>query len=194
MTEATPRRITWRRLDHPALETAILEHEPNDDAWILLGNVSGTLPDDRRYDLRYHVRCDAGWVTRDALVEGMLGRDEVYVTIERDSDDEWRRDGALVQEVVGCVDVDLGFSPITNTLPIRRLDLAVGASATVRAAWLRFPELELEVLEQVYRRVSKDQYAYESGGGRFRADLTVDASGLVRRYGEYWVAQDEAPE
>jgi hypothetical protein len=38
----------------------------------------------------------------------------------------------------GCLDIDLGFSPSTNLLPIRRLTLAVGEAATVRAAWLPF--------------------------------------------------------
>jgi len=189
MNEGLSHSITWRRLDHPATEVATLEWQPGDDSWIVLGRVHGTLDGARRYDLRYHVRCDASWATRDALVEGELGGDDVYITIERESNDEWRRDGAPVANLAACTDVDLGFSPITNTLPIRRLGLGVGEQATVRAAWLRFPELRLEVLEQVYRRVSHDHYVYESGGGRFRADLTVDASGLVRRYGEYWVAE-----
>jgi hypothetical protein len=86
------------------------------------------------------------------------------------------------------VDVDLGFTPSTNLLPIRRLSLAVGAEASIRAAWLRFPGLELEPLEQVYRRESEHRYRYESGGGRFAAELEVDEFGLVARYGDYWVA------
>ena len=91
-------------------------------------------------------------------------------------------------QVRGCIDVDLGFSPVTNTLPIRRLALPVGGEAAVRAAWLRFPELEFVPLEQVYRRLAAERYLYESAGGRFRAELEVDAWGLVTRYGDYWLA------
>ena len=66
--------------------------------------------------------------------------------------------------VAGCVDLDLNFSPSTNLLPIRRLNLSVGQEAAVRAAWLRFPSFILEPLEQLYRRVDATTYRYESAG------------------------------
>lgn len=73
----------------------------------------------------------------------------------------------------------LNFSPSTNLLPIRRLNLAIGQGAAVRAAWLRFPSFTLEPLEQVYRRIDPTTYRYESAGGRFVAELQVNDSGLV---------------
>jgi hypothetical protein len=93
--------------------------------------------------------------------------------------------GTECAAVAGCVDVDLNFSPSTNTLPIRRLQLAVGQTAGVRAAWLRFPSFELEPLEQTYARIAQEVYRYESSGGSFVADVTVDAQGLVIDYGEW---------
>ena len=65
----------------------------------------------------------------------------------------WRLDGRQRPEVAGCIDLDLNFSPSTNLLPIRRLELPVGGEARIRAAWLRFPAFSLEPLEQVYRRL-----------------------------------------
>ena len=73
--------------------------------------------------------------------------------------------------------------------PIRRLNLDVGASADVRAAWVRFPELTVEVLEQRYTRLSKDLYRYESDGGNFCRDLTVHSSGFVVKYPDLWDAE-----
>ena len=90
--------------------------------------------------------------------------------------------GAVVPAVEGAIDFDLNFSPSTNLLPIRRLTLAVGQEGVVRAVWLRFPGFELEPLEQVYRRLSESTYRYESAGGRFVAELSVDALGFVARY------------
>jgi hypothetical protein len=101
----------------------------------------------------------------------------------------WTRDGIEQPQVAGAVDVDLGFSPSTNTLPIRRLTLPVGFAAPVRAAWLRFPELQLEALDQVYTRQAERQYIYQSSGGRFRAILEVDDVGFMTRYGDYWIAE-----
>ena len=40
-------------------------------------------------------------------------------------------------EYSDCVDVDLSFTPATNTLPIRRLGLDIGEEAEIHVAWLR---------------------------------------------------------
>ena len=53
-------------------------------------------------------------------------------------------DGAVTRGLKGCTDVDLECSPATNTLPIRRLRLAVEAREQVQAAWIRFPGLTVE--------------------------------------------------
>ena len=90
--------------------------------------------------------------------------------------------------MAGCFDIDLAFSPSTNTLPIRRLSLATGASASVRAAWLTSPDFALQSLDQVYHRVDPATYRYKSGGGAFRALLRVNPAGLVVSYPELWEA------
>jgi hypothetical protein len=98
----------------------------------------------------------------------------------------WQLDGRACDALEGCADVDLAFTPSTNMLPIRRLTLTPGESAVVRAAWLTFPELALEPLDQVYRRTGEKTYRYETDGGAFAADLEVDADGFVRRYAQVW--------
>jgi len=82
--------------------------------------------------------------------------------------------------------LDLNFSPATNLLPIRRLELAVGQEGEVRAAWLRFPGLKLEPLEQRYKRIDQNTYRYESGGGEFVAQLSVNEDGFVAKYPNFW--------
>jgi hypothetical protein len=88
--------------------------------------------------------------------------------------------------VAGCIDLDLNFSPSTNLLPIRRLDLAIGQEAEVQAAWLRFPSFTLERLEQLYRRIDVATYRYESAGGKFVTELQVNAAGFVTHYPNAW--------
>jgi len=98
----------------------------------------------------------------------------------------WLLDGREVPALAGCLDVDLAVTPSTNVLPIVRLGLAVGASAEVAAAWVRFPDLDVEVLPQRYTRLAAGRYLYESRGGAFRAELEVDDLGLPVRYLPFW--------
>jgi hypothetical protein len=96
----------------------------------------------------------------------------------------WIHNGTELPQFDDCIDIDLNFSPSTNTLPIRRLRLAVGASARVRAAWLRFPDFTLHVAEQSYRRIATDRYEYQNG--KFRSEISINSKGLVRDYPPVW--------
>lgn len=114
-------------------------------------------------------------------------QDSPYVvSLVVDGAGHWSRDGEQLQAFDNCVDVDLEWSPSTNTLPIRRLGLALGESRAVTAAWVRFPSLEVQHLEQSYERVDERRYRYRCG--RFTADLAVDDDGMVRQYGVNWMA------
>jgi hypothetical protein len=117
-----------------------------------------------------------------AKVSGFVGNRAIDVGVAVDPGGHWRLNGTPQPQVDGCTDLDLNFSPSTNLLPIRRLNLPVGEEAAIRAAWLRFPSFALEPLEQRYRRLSERVYLYESAGGSFSADLEVDESGFVTLY------------
>jgi uncharacterized protein len=175
--------ILWRRLDQPGHESARLDFQRS--AWHLSGAAvfaHGRQP----CRLDYRVVCDAGWQTVSARVTGWVGRETVDIEAAVDSAHRWRLNGAECPAVAGCVDLDLNFSPSTNLLPIRRLGLAVGEEAAVRAAWLRFPGFTLEPLDQRYRRLDATTYRYESAGGAFVTELQVNAAGLVTRYPSFW--------
>ena len=139
--------------------------------------------------LSYLVSCDGNWNTLRARVSGWLADTIVDIDLVVDHEHRWRLNGIERPTVAGCIDLDLNFSPSTNLLPIRRLNLAVGYEAQVKAAWLRFPSFELEPLSQVYRRIAKTTYRYESGEGKFVADLNVDPFGFVTSYPASWQAE-----
>ena len=184
MTSAT---ILWRRLDEPGHEVARL---------IALGSswhLDGTAVfahDGQPCRLDYQVICDSRWRTVSAHVLGWIAAAAIKIDISVDPARRWRLQGVERPEVDGCIDVDINFSPSTNLLPIRRLDLGIGQEAKVRAAWLRFPGFTLEPLDQLYRRLDDGTYRYESAGGRFAVDLRVNAVGFVARYPGFWQAED----
>ena len=114
----------------------------------------------------------------------------IEVVILADTTRSWTLNGRPCPEVQGCEDIDLSFSPATNLLPIRRARLGVGARVSVRAAWLRFPVIALESLDQTYERVSESQYPYKSRGGSFVAMLETNALGLVTHYPGLWQLEE----
>lgn len=183
MTSAT---ILWRRLDRPGHEAARLV--ALDSGWRLAG-AAVFAHDGQPCALDYVIVCDARWQTVSARVSGWVGAQTIDIEISVDSARGWRLNGTPCPEVLGCIDVDLNFSPSTNLLPIRRLSLGLGEEATVRAAWLRFPGFTLEPLEQLYRRTDEATYHYESAGGRFARDLPVNEAGLVLSYPGFWQAE-----
>ena len=136
--------------------------------------------------LDYFIECDAQWRTISTQVSGWVGEKRIDILISVKSDGRWVLNGEEHKDVEGCIDVDLNFSPSTNLLPIRRLNLEIGQDAEVTAAWLRFPGFKLEPLKQTYRRLDLSTYRYESGGGTFVRDLSVNSEGLVTRYPEIW--------
>lgn len=179
------RSILWRWIGRAGHESARVRD--GGGVWELDGSAV-FIEDDRPVRLVYQVICDAAWNTRSAAVTGWVGAADIDVRIARDGDGRWTLNGAPQPHIAGCIDVDLNFSPSTNLLPIRRLNLAVGEEALVRAAWLRFPTFVMEVLEQRYRRTAGDTYRYESRGGAFSADIRVDDFGLPLEYEGAWEA------
>lgn len=178
--------ILWRRLDLPGHEVGRLERRG--DGWELSGTAVFSY-EHRPCQLDYVVICDADWRTHAAQITGVIGDRDVDLRVSVDGERKWYLGKAECRTVAGCMDIDLGFSPSTNLLPIRRLSLAVGQEAEVRAAWLPFPSLTFEVLPQVYRREAQQMYRYESGGGVFVRLLEVAAAGFVTNYPGLWVAE-----
>lgn len=126
------------------------------------------------------------WVTRAAAIRGSTSAGEVNLEIAVNREHGWSLNTAPMPAVAGCIDLDLGFTPATNLISIRRLDLGIGARGEIVAAWLPFPSFELQPLRQVYARSTSHEYAYSCPDLRFQSTLTVDDLGFVRDYPPLW--------
>jgi uncharacterized protein len=174
-------RVAWRRSDEAATD----EHctlTLRDGGLSLVGTVLGAqggLP----VRVEYRVLADGAGLTTAAHVRDLRGFEQRTIALERDPKGNWRVDGTVVKGLKGCTDVDLGCSPSTNTLPIRRLRLGIGASHKIQAAWVRFPDLTVVKAAQTYTRL--DEFTYRYASGDFTAELTVDDDGLVAAYAEW---------
>jgi hypothetical protein len=176
--------IVWRRTDKAGHEFATLA-ERDDGA--KLSGVAVLSERGAPCRVRYEIDLDSEWRTLSCVLTGQIGNKTIEVAIKH-TGQIWTTNGVEIPAVAGCDDIDLGFSPATNLLPMRRLALKVGESASVRAAWVHFPELTVQLLEQKYTRLGDDRYRYESAGG-FRRDLKVDDVGFVLEYPDLWYAE-----
>lgn len=142
--------------------------------------------DGRPVRASYVVTCDGAWRTRRVAVSVADGLVERSLRLDVDERQRWWRDGVELAELAGLLDVDLGITPATNTLPIRRLGVAVGVGRDVTAVWVSAPALAIERLPQRYTRLDARHHRYESDAGRFVAELEVDELGLIVSYENGW--------
>lgn len=177
--------IIWRGIYFPGHEACRLYRRDNE--WWLEGTAVFS-NDQQPCGLAYIIACDLDWNTLRGSVSGWVGNQDINIELTVDEYHHWRLNGKPESVVDGCVDLDLNFSPVTNLLPIRRLNLGIGDEAEVKAAWLRFPSFELEPLVQVYTRLDEFRYRYSSSGGEFVRELTVNEVGFVTDYPGFWAA------
>jgi uncharacterized protein len=155
------------------------------------------------YRLDYRLDASAeDWVTRSLHIAAVGESWERRLRLERDPGGEWtagvdgggeldlRAPGGDALDLGEALDCDLGFSPLTNTMPVlrHRLHRHPGQVEFVMA-WISVPDLGVHVSDQRYEHlgVNSDgatvKYAsVEDGRETFTADLELDHDGVVRHY------------
>jgi hypothetical protein len=182
----TVETMLWRRLDVPGHDACRLL--ASSSGWRLRGTALFRHETGPAH-LQYDVRADGHWRTREGRVDGWVGDRPVRIRVRRLAWG-WEVNGAPSGQARECVDLDLGFTPATNLLQLRRLALEVGQAADVPAAWLDVPSGELDVLAQRYERRAATVYWYEAPRFQYRAELDVTAAGFPRRYPGLWAAEE----
>jgi hypothetical protein len=195
-----PRSLCWQRIDSPGIEHALLDDR---SGLYARGIIVGTSP--VAYSGSYELLADEDWATvrlsvsiegagwlRSLKLERAAGRWHATAGEQGDLDAALMHGGHPRAELPGAedpsrltpaMDVDLGYSPLTNTLPIRRLNLrpaAAGTTQTLTVAWVLVPSLVVVPAKQTYTVLGPGSIRYSSGD--FSADLAVDGDGYVTHY------------
>lgn len=177
--------VRWRDWDDEGLEHCWASE--NDDGLTLEGVVAGTRHG--LYGGHYRVRTDAAFRTREVRVCYVGG---ASLHVEADGEGHWRDllGNRALPALDGCLDVDIGITPATNSLPIKRLKLRQGESRDIVVAYVPLPDqIDGDFLptraEQRYTCLIPDgRYRYEGLFRAFTAELEIDAAGLVLDYPE----------
>ncbi|WP_245739564.1 putative glycolipid-binding domain-containing protein [Thioclava dalianensis] len=175
--------VLWRRLDQPGYDACRIA--ATSQGWTIEGAAvfaqNGTAA-----HLAYRLFCDATWRSRGASVSGWVGHMSLDLTLERAGTDDWRVNGEIDPNMTGLDDIDLGFTPASNTNAIRRLDLSEGTGADCVAVWLDTEDWSVKRLPQSYHRTGPRTYAYVSPQHDYRATLVTDAFGAITDYPDLW--------
>ncbi|WP_280460121.1 putative glycolipid-binding domain-containing protein [Nocardia carnea] len=132
--------------------------------------------DGRTWFVAYDIAVDSAWRTRKARVTGRSAAGSGH----------WQVDGEPASHLDGCLDVDLESSAMTNTFPVHRTSLPIGARVAAPAAYVRATDLSVERLEQEYLRAPDRGtgrcFDYAAPAFDFSCRLVYDAAGLVLDY------------
>lgn len=174
----------WARTDVPdGLGLGTLVPEP--DGYRLEAGEAVVDDGGAGYFVRFGVRADLAWATREVRVEVISARGPSTVILNAQGGHWTDAEGRPLPELVGCLDADVAATPLTNTLPIRRLGLRPGEYRDIAVAWIDVPSLRVRRVRQRYTRHPAEGglevYTYRDPlHGEYR--LTVDGDGLVVDY------------
>ncbi len=191
--------LIWRGLDAWQAEAASVELAA--DGLVASGTQIGSDP--VAYRLDYRLDAGGAFVTRRLEVTATGRGWRRRLDLRHDGEGVWTCDadaeGALDRPPPGCdpqllagaLDCDLGRSPLTNVMPIRRsgLDRQAGAE-DFTMAWVSVPDLSVVASAQRYEHVPRTdggsvvRYVDRGLFAGFTAELELDADGFVVRYPE----------
>jgi hypothetical protein len=170
---------TWdKNQEGVGLEHLLLGDHAADSVVLAFDDGSGP------FRLHYRLGWDDSWRLREAELAVATAQDERSLNLRTDGQGRWRHgDGLAIDELDGCLDVDIWPTPFTNSFPIRRDPLAVGDRRQFRVAGIAAPSLTIRSQAQAYTRLADRLYLFESlDGSGFSAQLPVDEDGIVLDY------------
>lgn len=176
--------IAWVKED--PFGTELVEASRADRTLSVIGVAIGSEPVPYRLD--YVLETDTDLVTTRIVVTTRGNGWRRALTLRRAQDGSWSSRTADTNPLAGALDVDLGLSPLTNTMPVVREGLLDGrGSVEFLMAWISVPGLEVTPAPQRYTALEPDpdgarRVRFESLDSDFTAELTYDDEGFVVDY------------
>jgi hypothetical protein len=128
---------------------------------------------------QFVLRISAGWTIQQCLVFRDLEDPDLW--LGTDTHGRWgEMNGAHRTELDGCTDIDFVNTPFTNCIPIRRLPLLAGHSATLSVAVIDIETLGITKQTHQYTKVSQNIWRFTSSYSNCEVEATVDEFGFVR--------------
>lgn len=174
--------LIWQHMDSPGWEhVRIITEHPG---WTVFDSILARQDNGQVLRGGYTLVVDKQWQTLELrfMLESAPGSMQ-GIHLLTEGDGRWTdANEQHIPELDGIHDVDIQWSPLTNTLPLKRLDMNVGDEKDVRVAYISLPKLALQVVDQHYRRVSESAIEFSAPGSTDKFTIEVDNDGYVTRY------------
>lgn len=174
-----PEDIAWEALEWQSTERT--SFVPADGGYVVNSQLKGVV-DSVAFDLAYTLRVDAQWRVRAISISSQAASDTKLVDLLADGNGNWTdAAGQPLPQFRGCIDIDISLSPLTNTLPIRRLDFSGQPKQATTVVYISLPSGDLKPMHQWYTKHSDTVYTYEDENN-YTNTIAVDQNGLVVDY------------
>ncbi|PZN13552.1 MAG: hypothetical protein DIU69_00005 [Bacillota bacterium] len=190
------RWVAWVGVDTPGVEQVAIWESPR--GWRAESLWTGVV-DSHPARVAFTVELTKEWQVRRLVASTHVPSGGSSLSLERTAAGTWEDGNGPRQDLRGCEFVDIAWTPFTNTLPIRRLEQLKATSQEITVVYVSFPDLALRAARQRYTRLPGGRWRYESLESGYRAELTVNADGLVLEYPglfrqvALWPSGDSAP-
>jgi hypothetical protein len=196
--------VGWTAQQWPGMEHVIVSQEAGGGSRAVSRLI---MADERLATVEYELVCASRWRFTELTISVTDAAGARSLTLARTPEGRWLADGQPRPDLDGCADIDINRTPLTNTLPIRRLDWSPGRGRDLDVTYVTVPDLTVGKVQQRYTLLTPDAalarrdghagrspqpeagsdypvFRYEAGS--FRADLQVDDDGLVLDYPGLW--------
>jgi len=180
--------LIWQALEWPGLEHVVVSADATGfraAGQLVVGPPVGPA------SVGYQLSCDAGWRVTGLTISSASATGSRSLSLRADEHGHWLADGEPRPDLDGCIDLDISLTPLTNTLPIRRLAWAQASPQDLDVVYVSAPDLTVRRVSQRYTLLAAGPtdnatvYRYESGS--FKAEVTVDGDGFVSDYPGLWL-------
>ncbi|WP_454052167.1 putative glycolipid-binding domain-containing protein [Clostridium sp. Marseille-Q7071] len=177
------KELIWKALDGFSTEHLCL-YEDQDG--IIANSVVIGMNENTPFRINYEINCDLNWKVNKVDIRRFDSK-STNITLLSDGNGIWRKScGEEIEDLRGCVDIDISITPFTNTIPIRRLSLNLGESSKIKVIYIDVHNLKLKPVTQKYTCLESNlegfKYRYENLNSGFVTEFFVDKEGLIIDY------------
>jgi len=171
--------LLWTGREYYSLENCLIAsteigHEINST---IVGHYQNKI-----YTANYFIQAGNDWLTNSLKLNYQVNNKQYRLELEHNANNEWILNNKSMNEFDDCLYVDISITPFTNTLPVNNLQLALNEQQKIKVIYINIFEQQVQVVEQMYKRLSNTKYLYQNVPNNFEAEIEFDEFGFVIDY------------